>query len=69
MRIAVTGLVKDGAVVLNAPLPEGAVVEVRVVGAQIDMPPELAAELRAWQQAGAEALELVERLAWEEKSP
>ena len=65
MSITVAGFVKNGVVVPNAPLPEGAWVEVRVVSRPTDVPPELQAELDAWQQAGAEALVLVERLARE----
>jgi hypothetical protein len=65
MSITVAGFVKNGVVVPNAPLPEGACVEVHVVSGPVDVPPELQAELGAWQQAGAEALELVERLARE----
>ena len=59
----VAGFVKNGVVVPNAPLPERAFVEVHIVHGPIDVPPELQAELDAWQRAGAEALELVERLA------
>ena len=59
----VAGFVKNGVVVPNAPLPEGAFVEAHIVHGPIDVPPELQAELDAWQRAGAEALELVERLA------
>ena len=59
----VAGFVKNGVVVPNAPLPEGAFVEVHIVHGPIDVPPELQAELDAWQRAGAETLELVERLA------
>jgi hypothetical protein len=62
--LTVAGFVKNG-FVPNAPLPEGAFVEVRVVSGQIEVPPELQAELDAWQKAGAEALELVERRAHE----
>jgi hypothetical protein len=65
MSIVVAGFVKNGVVVPNAPLPEGAFVEVHVIRGPIDMPPELQAELDAWQLAGAEGLELVERLAQE----
>ncbi|HKB38953.1 MAG TPA: hypothetical protein VKD72_21095 [Gemmataceae bacterium] len=65
MSVTVAGFVKNGVVVPNGPLPEGAFVEVRVVSGPIDVPPELQAELRAWQQASAEALKLVERLARE----
>ena len=63
MPTIVAGFVKNGVVVPNAPLPEGAFVEVHVIRGSIDVPPELQAELDAWQLAGAEALELVERLA------
>jgi len=65
MSITVAGFVKDGVVVPNVPLPEGAFVEVRVISGPIEVPPELQSELDAWQQAGAEALVLVERLARE----
>jgi hypothetical protein len=65
MPTIVAGFVKNGVVVPNAPLPEGAFVEVHVINGPIDVPPELQAELGAWQLAGAEALELVERLAQE----
>jgi hypothetical protein len=63
MSIIVAGFVKNGVVLPNAPLPEGAFVEVHVVNGPTDVPPELQAELNAWQQAGAESLELVERQA------
>jgi hypothetical protein len=65
MSLIVAGFVKNGVVVPNAPLPEGAFVEVTVIHGPIDVPPELQAELDAWQRAGADALELVERLARE----
>ena len=58
----VAGFVKNGVVVPNAPPPEGAFVEVHLIRGPIEVPPELQAELEAWQFAGAEALELVERL-------
>jgi hypothetical protein len=67
MSVTVAGFVKNGVVVPNAPLPEGAFVEVRVMHGPIDVPPELQAELAGWQQTSAEALELVERLAREGK--
>jgi hypothetical protein len=59
MPIIVAGVVKNGVVVPNAPLPEGAFVEVHVIHGPVEVPPELQAELAAWQQAGAEALALV----------
>jgi hypothetical protein len=65
MSLVVAGFVKNGVVVPNAPLPEGAFVEVHVIHGPIDVPPELQAELDAWQRASAEALELVERMARE----
>jgi hypothetical protein len=64
----VAGFVKNGVVVPNAPLPEGAFVEVHIIHGPIDVPPELQAELDAWQLAGAESLELVERLAQEDEA-
>lgn len=63
MSITVAGFVKNGVVVPNMPLPEGAFVEVHVVHGPVEVPPELQAELQAWQLAGAEALELAEREA------
>jgi hypothetical protein len=65
MSVTVAGVVRNGVVVPNAPLPEGTFVEVRVVSGPSEVSPELQAELDAWQLAGAEALELVERLARE----
>jgi hypothetical protein len=65
MSVIVAGFVKDGVVVPNAPLPEGAFVEVHVIRGPIDVPPELQAELDAWQLASAQSLEVVERLARE----
>jgi hypothetical protein len=65
MSVIVAGFVKNGVVVPNAPLPEGAFVEVHVVSGPIDVPPELQEEFDAWQRAGANALALVERLAEE----
>jgi hypothetical protein len=57
--------VKNGVAVPNAPLPEGAFVEVHVISGPIEVPPELREEFDVWDQASAEALELVERLARE----
>ncbi len=65
MSVIVAGFVKNGVVVPNSPLPEGAFVEVHVIHSPIEVPTELQSELDAWQLAGAEALELVERLARE----
>jgi hypothetical protein len=68
MPVIVAGFVRNGVVVPNAPLPEGAFVEVHVISGPIDVPPELQAELDAWQRASAESLELVERLARESEA-
>ena len=65
MPVIVAGFVKNGVVVPNVPLPEGAFVEVHVIHGPIDVPPELQAELDAWHLASAQALELVDRLAQE----
>jgi hypothetical protein len=65
MAVIVAGFVKNGVVVPNVPLPEGAFVEVHVIRGPIEVPPELQAELDAWHLASANALELVERLARE----
>ncbi len=65
MSIVVAGFVKNGVVVPNAPLPEGAFVEVHVVSGPIEVPPELQEEFDAWDRASAESLDLVERLARE----
>jgi hypothetical protein len=62
MSLVVAGFVKKGVVVPNVPLPEGAFVEVHVIHGPIEVPPELQAELDAWQLAGAGTLEMVERL-------
>jgi hypothetical protein len=61
----VAGFVKNGVVVPNAPLPEGAFVEVHVIGQPMEVPSELQEEFDAWDRASAESLELVERLARE----
>jgi hypothetical protein len=65
MSVTVAGFVKNGVVVPNAPLPEGAFVEVRVINGPIEVPAELEAELDAWERAGAGTIEMVERLAEE----
>ena len=58
----IMGVVTNGVVVPNSPLPEGAQVEI-YLNAASHVSPELQAELAAWQQGSAEALALVERLA------
>lgn len=65
MSMIVAGFVKNGVVVPNMPLPEGAFVEIHVIRGPIEVPPELQEEFDAWDRASAQALELVERLARE----
>jgi hypothetical protein len=47
MSFTVAGLVKNGVVVPNVPLPEGAFVEVRVIHELIEVPAELQEEFDA----------------------
>jgi len=49
MSVTVAGFVKNGVVVPNVPLPEGAFVEVHVIHGPIEVPPELQEEFDAWQ--------------------
>ena len=65
MVTTVRGVVKDGLVVPNAPLPEGAQVEIRLCGQPPAVSPELQAEFDGWERASSEALNEVERLAQE----
>jgi hypothetical protein len=65
MPSTIGGVVKNGVVVPNATLPEGAHVEIRLTDDPAAIPVELQEELTAWQRASANALELVERLAAE----
>jgi hypothetical protein len=65
MSVIVAGFVKNGVVVPNLPLPEGAFVEVHVIRGPIEVPPELQEEFDAWDRASGGALPLVERLARE----
>jgi hypothetical protein len=66
MATTVRGIVKDGLIVPNVPLPDGTRVEIRVLETPPAVPPELEAEFEAWDRASANALELVERLAQED---
>jgi hypothetical protein len=64
----IPGVVLNGVVVPNIPLPEGAHVEIQVKEKAPEIPPELQEELAAWQQASANALAMVERLALESQA-
>jgi hypothetical protein len=61
-------LVKNGKVELESPLPEGTQVECRPLELHDDLPQEFWDDLRAYQQASADALAKVEQLAEEMQS-
>ncbi len=61
MSVIVQGVVREGRVVPDSPLPEGARVEVRLVEGPPEVPPDLQAEFEAWGRASDRALELVDR--------
>ena len=65
MVTTIWGVVKDGRVLPESPLPEGAQVEIRLYDMPPGVSPQLQEELEAWEGASSEALELVERLAQE----
>jgi hypothetical protein len=61
--VIIQGVVREGRVVPDSPLPEGVRVEVRLVGPSPEVPPELLAEFEAWGRASDRALELAEQPA------
>jgi hypothetical protein len=65
MSITVFGVVRNGIVVPDFPLPEGAVVEIVTHETPVESPREFQEELAGWQLGSAQALELVEKLAEE----
>ncbi len=65
MLETVQGVVKEGVVVPEERLPEGARVEIRVLPTRLEMPAEWREEMEGWDRASAKALDLVERLAEE----
>jgi hypothetical protein len=65
MAVTVWGIVKEGVVMPETPLPEGTRVQILLPDVPTEIPPELQAEFDAWAVASAQALELVERLAQE----
>ena len=65
MAVTVCGTVKDGKVVVDSPLPEGARVAIIFPLDAPELTRELQAELEAWGLASAHSLELVEQLAKE----
>ena len=68
MATTVRGVDEGGLVVPSSPRPEGAHVEIRLEDPATDVPEGLRAEFEAWDGAGANALDRVERLAREGKS-
>jgi hypothetical protein len=62
MAATIWGVVHDGKIVPQAPLPEGLKVQISVPE-DVVIPEELEAELDAWSLGNAEALALVDRLA------
>jgi hypothetical protein len=63
VNVIVPGVVCDGRIVPDTPLPEGARVEVRLVGPPLKLRPDLQAEIEAWGRASDRALELVDGVA------
>jgi hypothetical protein len=65
MPDSAAGFVKNGVVVPNAPLPEGAFVGIHIIHAPTEVPPELQEEFDEWDRASAGTVEMIERLAEE----
>jgi hypothetical protein len=63
MATTILGIVREGKIVPEIPLPEGLEVQIMLPEATLVVPPELQAELDAWSPGSAETLALVERLA------
>jgi hypothetical protein len=62
MASVILGIVREGKIVPQAPLPEGLQVQI-TVPEEVVIPEDLQAELDAWSQGNAEALATVEQLA------
>ena len=62
MSSIITGIVTNGVIVTNSPLPEGARVEIRMQPVRPEVTPELQEEFGAWERAGAGTIEMVERV-------
>jgi hypothetical protein len=63
MDLIVLGVVREGRVVPDSPLPEGARVEVRIAAPTAGVPADLLAEFEAWSRASDRALALAEEPA------
>lgn len=62
MSQIVRGVVKDGRIVPDSPLPEGAKVEVRLGPPRPEFTPEEAEEFEAWNRASDRALRRFEEM-------
>ena len=63
MDAIILGIVREGRVVPDSPLPEGVRVEVRLVGSPPKVTPDLLAVFEAWGRASDRALALAQGLA------
>jgi len=66
MSMMIPGVVHDGKVVPNSPLPDGLNVQILLPDGFDSDDAELQAELAAWRAGNTKALERVEQLADEE---
>ena len=64
MSSTIWGVVQDGKIIPQSPLPDGLQVQI-MVPEDVIIPEELRAELLGWSQGNAEALAMVEQLAEE----
>ena len=60
MPSCIRGVVRDGQIVPETPLPEGTQVEIHIADPLADIPADLAAEFDAWQRASDKALDIIE---------
>ena len=60
MPSTIRGVVRDGRIVPESPLPEGTQVEIHIAEPPAEIPVDLAAEFDAWQRASDKALDIVE---------
>jgi hypothetical protein len=63
MSRTITGVVTNGVIVPNSPLPEGTRVEIRLQPVRPEVTPDLQEEFDGWERAGAGTVEMVEHLA------
>ena len=65
MSTTIMGIVANGVVVPNSPLPDGASVEILLQRDRLEVDPELQDEFDDWERAGAGTVEMIEQLAEE----